>query len=83
MRDDDGVRRAVEEIIAVTFRCTPLILTEEDRKQNHDIREVIVTIYAKTLDEAEIILYNRTKHFFDQNLNVVTSSMMKGYRQVT
>jgi C4-type Zn-finger protein len=70
----------VEEIVAITFRCTPLRLN--DSKQLQEIRSMEVVIYAKSEEEASIILYNRTQQFFDQNLNIVVTSRHKGYRQV-
>jgi hypothetical protein len=81
MPDDRPIPK-VEEIVAVTFRCSPLILTEADRNTFHEIRSVEVVVYAKNLEEAEVIMYNRTANFFDQNLNVAVLSQIKGYREV-
>lgn len=65
----------IEEITAYEFTCTPM-----DR--GYPIRSCVVTIYARTRDEAEAIFDENAHKFFDKDMFRSVKEFGGGYRQV-
>lgn len=65
----------IEPIEKWEFHCTP-------KDRSYAIRSMTVYIYAKTREDAQIILMAQSHKFFDQDLDIVSTKKYSGYRQV-
>lgn len=66
----------IEEIRGYEFICRPFDVS-------FPIRSMIVTIYAKSRKEAELIKLNYDYKFFEQDMFVTVNELpLQGYKQV-
>lgn len=68
----------IESVTLFTYRCTPMF-----REPFNSIQVCEVQILARNRAEADKIFYGQSHKFFDQDLNMIVTESMHGYRQTT